>query len=161
LLLTTWINLGVLSLIFTGYLWFYNAPITMALAQALYLTFIEMIVITSIAIFFSSASTPILSAIFTTMIFFSGQLTQWVVDLSTQQHLRASAPWLSDLLYVGYLITPNLHNFNVRNSAVSASHEFTSLAIPWAEVCSCTVYGISYATAVMLVAHLVFSRRNF
>jgi ABC-type transport system involved in multi-copper enzyme maturation permease subunit len=159
LLLTTLVNLLILSSAFLAYLWLCDAPVTLALVQALFLTFIEMTVITAVAIFFSSASTPILSAIFTTIIFFAGQLTKWVVDLGSV--MQNSAPWAKHLLEGIYLVTPNLHNFNVRRNAVLNAQEMIHLAIPMPEMWACTVYGVSYAAAVLLAAHLLFSRRNF
>jgi ABC-type transport system involved in multi-copper enzyme maturation permease subunit len=159
LLLTTFVNMALLSIAFLGYLKLSDAPVTLALVQALFLTFVEMIVVTAIAILFSSASTPILSAIFTTIIFFMGQLTKWVVDLGT--FAKGRAPWVQELLYGIYLALPNLHNFNVRREAVLATHEHLQLAVPAAEMLSCTVYGVAYALALFLLAHLIFSRRNF
>lgn len=158
LLLTTTVNLIVLAAAFLIYLKIFDAPVTTALVQALFLTFIEMMVVTAIAIFFSSASTPILSAIFTTIIFFSGQLTKWVVDLGST--MRNTAPWVEKMLYGVYLVLPNLHNFNVRREAVLATQQNLGLAIPAAEMWSCVVYGCSYTLAVLLVAHLVFNRKN-
>lgn len=154
LTLTTLVNLLVLSAIFLAYLWLCGAPVTVALAQALFLTFIEMLVVTGVAIFFSSASTPILSAIFTTIIFFAGQLTKWVVDLGST--MKNTAPWVEKALYSIYLVLPNLHNFNIRRDAVLAIED-----IPASEIWHCTVYGVSYALALLLAANLVFRRRNF
>ena len=158
LLLTTFVNLAVLSIIFIGYLLVCGAPVTTALAQALFLTFVEMMVVTAIAIFFSSASTPILSAIFTTIIFFSGQLTKWVVDLGTA--MRQVAPWAEKVIYALYLFLPNLHNFNIRSKAVLAAGENMGLAISLEEMISITIYGLAYTLALLLMAHLVFGRRN-
>ena len=158
LLLTTFVNITVLSVAFLAYLWICNAGISLALLQALFLTFIEMMIVTAIAIFFSSASTPILSAIFTTIIFFAGQMTKWVVDLGSS--VKDTAPWVGKLLYGVYLIMPNLHNFNVRSEAVLATHDSLAIAIPANEMWSCTIYGIFYALALLLAAHLMFSRRN-
>jgi ABC-type transport system involved in multi-copper enzyme maturation permease subunit len=160
LLLTTAVNMLLLSLAFLAYLKFCGAYVSVALLQALFLTFIEMMIVTAVAIFFSSASTPILSAIFTTIIFFAGQMTKWVVDLGDSPELKQSAPWVGKLLYGAYLVLPNLHNFNVRQEAVLATHDSLALAIPMNEMWACTVYGISYALAMLLAAHLLFSRRN-
>jgi ABC-type transport system involved in multi-copper enzyme maturation permease subunit len=157
LLLTTLVNLVLLSTAFLIYLWICNAPVTLALLQALFLTFVEMMVVTAIAIFFSSASTPILSAIFTTIIFFTGQMTKWVVELGSSVH--QTAPWVEKVLYVCYLFLPNLHNFNIRQQAVLATN--ASITINSGEMFSCIIYGLSYTTAVLLAAHLLFSRRNF
>jgi ABC-type transport system involved in multi-copper enzyme maturation permease subunit len=159
LLLTTFINLAALSAIFIGYLMLCGAPVTLALGQALFLTFIEMMVVTAVAIFFSSASTPILSAIFTTIIFFAGQLTKWVVDLGAT--MKTSAPWVEKILYMIYLVLPNLHNFNIRREAVLATQDKLAMAIPMNELLSCTLYGLAYTLALLLAAHLIFNRRNF
>lgn len=158
LLMTTGVNMLLLSGAFLLYLLLFGAPVTLALAQALFLTFIEMMVVTAVAIFFSSASTPILSAIFTTIIFFAGQLTKWVVDLGSS--VRDTAPWVEKILYAGYLLLPNLHNFNVRREAVMATQEHLSVAVPMPEMWACTVYGLAYTLALLLMAQLLFSRRN-
>ena len=158
LLLTTLLNLLLLSAAFLSYLWLSDAPVTLALVQALFLTLVEMMVVTAIAIFFSSASTPILSAIFTTVIFFSGQLTKWIVDLGSS--MRATAPWVEKLLHGIYLVLPNLHNFNVRREAVLATQDHLNIAIPVAEMWSVSIYGLSYTLALLFAAHLFFSRRN-
>jgi ABC-type transport system involved in multi-copper enzyme maturation permease subunit len=159
LVLTTFVNLMLLSAVFLAYLWLCGAPVTLALGQALLLTFVEMIVVTAVAIFFSSASTPILSAIFTTIVFFAGQMTKWIVDLG--EILRQSSPWAGKLLYMIYLVFPNLHNFNIRREAVLATQDALQTAIPAGEVCACMLYGAGYAAALLLAAHLLFSRRNF
>jgi ABC-type transport system involved in multi-copper enzyme maturation permease subunit len=157
LLITTLVNLVLLSTAFLIYLWVCGAPVTLALLQALFLTFVEMMVVTAVAIFFSSASTPILSAIFTTIIFFAGQLTKWVVELGAS--VRQTAPWVEKLLYACYVFLPNLHNFNIRQQAVLATQQ--NAAISASEMFSCVVYGFSYTLAVLLAAHLIFRRRNF
>lgn len=168
LALTTLVNMVLLSSAFLGYLWISGAPVTRALLQALTLTFVEMLMVTAVAIFFSSASTPILSAIFTTIIFFFGQMTKWIVDLSEVLRSQAmdkgdaaikQAEWMSAGLRTIYEVLPNLHNFNIRQDAVHA--EPGTWALPMAQMGQVTIYGVAYAAALLLVAHLVFSRRNF
>lgn len=161
LLLTTLVNMTVLTVVFLGYLKISGAPVTLALGQALLLTFVEMMVVTAIAIFFSSASTPILSAIFTTVIFFAGQLTKWMVELGNNLQVRENAPWLKSALDTIYLFLPNLHNFNIRREAVLATQESLNAAITSNEMAFAIIYGVSYTAAVLLCAHLIFNRRNF
>lgn len=168
LTLTTLVNMVILSTALLAYLWLNGAPVTRALLQALTLTFVEMLVITAVAIFFSSASTPILSAIFTTMIFFLGQLTQWIVDLADLMRGQATgqgeaaiqrAEWIGAIVRTIYVVLPNLHNFNIRREAVLA--EPGTLALPLHQMEFVVIYGIAYAAALLLVAHLIFSKRNF
>jgi len=158
LVLTTLVNLLLLSALFLAYLWFCGAPVTAALGQALFLNFVEMMVVTAVAILFSSASTPLMSAIFTTIVFFAGQLTKWVVDLGAIY--QQTHPWLEKLLHFIYLFLPNLHNFNIRREAVLATQGRLHLAISPDELFSCTIYGLSYTLALLLAAHLLFKRRN-
>jgi len=168
LALTTLVNMVLLSVAFLGYLWLSDAPVTIALLQALALTFVEMLVVTAVAIFFSSASTPILSAIFTTIIFFFGQLTKWIVELSNTMQGQAQgqgeaalqrARVISASLRAVYEVLPNLHNFNIRQEAVHAAPG--ELAIRMGQMGYVTIYGLAYAAALLLAAHLLFSRRNF
>ncbi len=169
LALTTLVNLLLLSSAFLTYMWLSGAPVTIGLVQALALTFVEMLVVTAVAIFFSSASTPILSAIFTTIIFFFGQLTKWIVDLSETMQGQAQAKggeaalekarMTSAVLRGIYMVLPNLHNFNVRQDAVHA--HAGELAISMSQMATVSMYGVAYAAALLLAAHLVFSRRNF
>jgi hypothetical protein len=136
-----------------------GAPVTLALCQALALTFVEMTVVTALAIFFSSASTPVLSAIFTFLIFTIGQLTKWVVDLGSV--LQQSAPWAEKMLLALYRVMPNLHNFNIRQEAVQAHELHKTLAISPGEMLNVVLYGLSYTAALLLAAIFVFRRRNF
>jgi ABC-type transport system involved in multi-copper enzyme maturation permease subunit len=158
LVLTLLVSLLLLSALFLAYLWLCGAPVTLALGEALFLNFVEMMVVTAVAVLFGSASTPIMSAIFTTIVFFAGQLTRWVVDLGML--FRESHPWLEKLLHFVYLFLPNLHNFNVRREAVLATQQRLHMAIPISELLNCTVYGLSYTLALLLAAHLLFKRRN-
>jgi ABC-type transport system involved in multi-copper enzyme maturation permease subunit len=158
LALTTLVNLLLLSAVFLAYLWFCGAPVTLALGQALLLIFVEMLVVTAVAILFSAASTPIMSAILTTVVFFAGQLTKWIVDLGFLY--QQSHPWMEKPLHLLYLLVPNLHNFNIRREAVLATQDRLHMAVPPGELAACTIYGLAYALALLLAAHLLFRRRN-
>ncbi len=159
LLLTTAMILALLSSVFLAYLYLMGAPLTGAIFQALLLTLLEMVVVTALAIFFSSASTPVLSAVFTFMLFGMGQLTKWIVDLGAQ--VQGQAPWAKLLLKLFYYLMPNLHNFNVRQEAVQAAGRGEGWAVGAEQTFSIMVYAFSYAAAVLLAAVLVFRRRNF
>jgi ABC-type transport system involved in multi-copper enzyme maturation permease subunit len=166
LLLTTYVNLAILSAVFLTYLASVGAPVTAALLQALLLIFCEMMMLTALAILFSTASTPVLSAIFTFVIFAIGQLSKWLVDLGLV--VKRASPLMELLLKGIYLLTPNLHNFNIRREAVRASYRLGSeaeagwqLAIPMDETFNVVVYGLSYTTALLLATIFVFRRRNF
>jgi ABC-type transport system involved in multi-copper enzyme maturation permease subunit len=159
LLLTTLVCLSALGVSLGLYLWLLGAPLSLALLQAVALIFAEMTLVTALAIFFSSVSTPILSAIFTTLFFMAGQMTKWIVDMGAT--LFAAQPWAGKLVHGVYLFLPNLHNFNVRQDAVHAAAKGLPTAISWSEFFSIAAYGLSYSLAVFFVALLFFRRRSF
>ena len=158
LLLTSGVSLLLLSSIFLAYLKLTGAPLTWALVQALALTFFELAILNALAIFFSSASTPVLSAIFTSALFALGQLTKWIVEMGM---LGQGSPAIGKLMLGVYLFMPNLHNFNARREAVEAAGNGLNLAIPLDQTWSAVMYGISYTAVVLLGAVFMFRRRNF
>lgn len=118
---------------------------------ALLLIYVELLFVTSIAVFFSSFSTPILSGLF------AGTL--WVVG-----HLTWSLKLLEDLVTGGvargvirflYLFLPNLEHFNVRGRLVHG------IPVSPDEVAFAVIYGIAYTALVLLAASAVFQRRDF
>jgi len=159
LLLTTYICLLLLSAVMLGYMALLDAPITGAIVQQIALTFVEMMVVTAIAIFFSSASSPLLSAVFTSMVFVIGQQTQWIYDLGTQ--VQAHAPWVRHATYTLFLLVPNLHDFNARQEAVNAAGAGGGWAIAPELMFYRVVYGMAYAAALLLAAVFFFRRRSF
>ena len=61
----------------------------------------------------------------------------------------------ADLLRAIYYLFPNLETFNFRAYAV---HD---LAIPTSSLLYAMAYGAAYCTALLCLAVLIFSKRNF
>lgn len=134
--LVVYLNLGTLSLPLLG---------------AIALIFLELAVITSVAIFFSTFTSPISSALFTVGIWvvghFSGDLKA-LVQMSPSSLVKATSIFL-------YYLVPNLSNFNIRGEVV---HE---VSVPRLFLVFSMVYGIVYTTVVILISSLIFRRRSF
>lgn len=139
----------------------YAIPATDGIMQASLLTMLEMAVITSFAVLFSSFSSPILSAFMTIIMFIIGRLNEDMIAFAVMMEFRAGG---YDALTGGQLvsyhlaqvaayITPNLSLFDQR-AAVSGGQpvEMSLYSI---------VYVVGYAAAVLGVASLIFNRRNF
>jgi len=122
-----------------------------ALLKATALIFFELMLVTSIAILFSTISTPTLSIFFTLAVYVIGHLTVDLKELGA-----ASGSSLLKGLCVGvYYVLPNLENFNIRAQMVrslSVSGRFIFYAI---------VYGIFYMAAVLLISILSMERKEF
>jgi len=121
------------------------------LLRAFFLTFVELSIVTAIALFFSTFSTPLLSAALTFGFFIAGRFS---ADLRNFDQAVAS-PAAVGLAKALYWILPNLASFDVRSQVVHGQ------PVPAGYIGLMTGYGALYIAALMLVATVIFSRRDF
>ncbi len=122
-----------------------------ALLKAILLIFVELMLITAIALFFSTFSSPILSAALTFGLFVAGQFN---ADLRNFD-LVVDSPAAAALARAVYHIVPDLSAFDVKTQVV---HGFTVSA---GYLGATVVYGLAYIAALLLGATFIFSRRDF
>jgi ABC-type transport system involved in multi-copper enzyme maturation permease subunit len=130
----------------------WDAPgIDLALLKALFLIFVELMLITALALFFSTFSTPLLSAALTFGLYIVGHFN---ADLRNFENVVDSktAAWLARALYH---VLPDLSAFDVKTQVVHA------LPVPAGYLALTTGYGLAYIAMLLLVATLIFSRRDF
>jgi ABC-type transport system involved in multi-copper enzyme maturation permease subunit len=118
---------------------------------AVVLIFGELMLVTALALFFSTFSTPLLSMVLTLALWLAGHFN---TDLRQFEQVvdTPAAAWLARGVY--YLL-PNLAPFNVKAEvvhgvAVSTSHVLLTLA-----------YAAVYTTVLLLASMAIFRRRDF
>jgi ABC-type transport system involved in multi-copper enzyme maturation permease subunit len=126
-------------------------PLIPTIWPAVLLIYLELMLLTAVALLFSSFSSPALSALLTFLTFvighFSADLKTLAVSLGS-----TSARWLFTGLY--YLL-PNLANYSF---ITPAAHGRTPTA---GFVLAAALYALIYITVILAAATLIFSRRNF
>jgi ABC-type transport system involved in multi-copper enzyme maturation permease subunit len=124
--------------------------------QSLILSGFEMVLVTALAVFFSSVSTPILSAVFTFFAYVAGQFASSVSLLAEMAApKRGAGSWVGHaLLDLIYRVMPNLDLMNIRDSA---THGF---GISAGQMVWTIVYALAYAGLVLAVTCAAFERRN-
>lgn len=130
----------------------WEAPATdPALLKAIFLIFIELLLVTAVALFFSSFSSPILSAALTFGLYIAGHFN---ADLRNFEHVVDSAPavWLARGLYH---VLPDFSAFDVKLQVVHG------LPVTAGYVLTTAAYGACYIAALLLGAMVIFSRRDF
>jgi len=150
LCLTLAVNLVVMSLAFFGLLAVHGTPWG-DLWIAILLIYCELLLVTAIAVFFSSFSTPILSALFAIALYLVGRLSwslKLLEDIIVDPLARGTVKFL-------YLVLPNLEHFNVRDELVHG------IPVPMTEVGFAVLYGLAYTGLVLLAAAAIFERRDF
>jgi len=121
------------------------------LLKALLLIFIELMLVTAIALFFSTFSSPLLSAALTFGLYVVGHFN---ADLKNFELVVDSKPaaWLALGLYH---VLPDLSAFDVKLQVVHG------LTVPAGYLASAAGYGAVYIAALLLAATVIFSRRDF
>ena len=108
LALTIIVNLAIMAVVYLIVLYYLKGHFTWAQAQAIILILVKLLIVAAIALFFSTFTTPTLSAIFTLSIFIIGHLTN---DIKTFGE-RAGKPIINYLSAVIYYLLPNLSNYS-------------------------------------------------
>ena len=118
---------------------------------AVLLIYVELMILTAVAILFSSFSSPALSALLTFFVFiighFSADLKTFAASMGTE-----SARWFFTALF--YLL-PNLANYSYITPAAHGQAPTTAMLL------SALVYAVIYITVLLAAATLIFNRRNF
>ena len=125
-------------------------PRVLSLAQAVYLTGLELMLVASLAVMFSALSTPVLSALYTLGFVLMGQ---WSDDLRAFAAKLPAA--LEGMLGTAANLVPNLPLFNMRTLAAHA--ECTTLL----HLGVATGYALVYCACVLSLATAAFESRDF
>lgn len=172
LLGTLAVEVAVMTLGFGLMLLLAGAGGFMQAIPAIWLTLVELAVVTAIAILFSCFTTPTLAALFTIGLCLIGRLTAALREFAaTQADLMpgtaaaasgaaegASDPGgvaLRRFAEVVYRLVPDLQTFNLRAEAAYGG------AWDWEYVAYATGYGALWAAALLVLATAIFQHRDF
>ena len=151
LVLTLFVMTLAMSIIFLAIVFAHTLRIAGALLGGVSYIFLELVLITAVAILFSSFSTPILSSLFALGFYLIGHLS-WGLELILKKMAPGAGRTFVRALYT---VLPDLENFNFKTEVVHG------LAIPPAIYLSSFVYGLCYTVFILALAILIFRRRDF
>jgi ABC-type transport system involved in multi-copper enzyme maturation permease subunit len=151
LALTLLVNIAIMVAGFVLILVIGGVGFSPALLWAIGLIFMELLLITAIAVMFSTFTTPTLSATYTLAIYVIGHLTD---DLWTMASKLPDTP-TKNLLDLLYYVLPNLEYFNIKGQAVHG------MVIAPSYLVSALAYGLTYSMMILVLAGVIFQRRDF
>lgn len=140
-----------MTVIFFLYLFISTGEFAPGILVYFLLLYMELLIITAISLLFSSFSTPILSSIFTISLYLIGQVL-WTFNLFKDKLVNAFQRFLA---YFFYYILPNLDKFNAKNDVVMKG------GIDSYQVVNAALYAAAYITAVLILAILIFNKKEF
>ena len=152
LFLTLFVNVAVMGIgVSLALLYVGGGHLAMTIWGGIGLIFLELTIITAIAIVFSSFSSPSLSALLTFLIFIIGHLSSSLRDLAEGLGSRVATVFFEVLYYV----FPNLAHFSFRSESA------VGMVPSSAMIAGGAAYAAVYSAIMLTVAVLIFNRRNF
>ena len=126
-------------------------PLALSIWPAVLLIYVELMILTGVALLFSCFSSPALSALLTFFVFIIGHFSADLKGLADS--MGSAAPrWLFRTIY--YLL-PNLANLSF---TTAAAHGQTPAAT---QMIAAIAYALIYISVILAGATLIFRRRNF
>ncbi len=149
LCITLMLNMAVMVVGFLCALWFMAIPITVSLMQPLTTIPLELVVVTAVAVLFSTITTSTLGAMLTCSVYVIGH--SLAVLRATGEKMGGSADNI--LTALTYLL-PNLERFNLK------SHVLSQHVLPLLDIGLLAGYACAYAACILALAIKVFQRRD-
>jgi ABC-type transport system involved in multi-copper enzyme maturation permease subunit len=141
----------LMTLFFQAFLFIHTLRLDgLVFLAALYI-FLELILLTAVAILFSSFSTPILASLFTLSFYVIGHFSRGLLTLIRKMPAGGGR----SIMRFFYFLLPDLENFNIKTEVVH------HLPIPGDFLVKSAIYGLFYALFILVLTVLVFRRRDF
>jgi ABC-type transport system involved in multi-copper enzyme maturation permease subunit len=118
---------------------------------AIFLIFLELTILTAVAILFSSFSSPALSALLTFFVFIIGHFSSSLRDFAENIGSNTSKMFFNFLYYV----LPNLSFYSFRTDAAHGE------VPPSPMIFGAVLYSLVYVGILLAATILIFTRRNF
>lgn len=139
-----------LGMVFICYMLILGLPFNSNILLAIVLQIIELLLVSAIAILFSTFTSPIGSGIFTFALYFIGHFT---TDILLLGELTRSE-MIKKVSSVIFYILPNLSYFNIRSEVVH------NLPIDLHFVLFSVIYGLAYTIILLSISVLFFEKKD-
>lgn len=151
LLITLAVNVGLMTVCVYAVQLAGEWTLRLELVKAIWLIYVELMVVTAAALLCSTFTTSTLAAIFTLALYVIGHFSSSLKDFAK----KVGSDGATAAANVLYYSLPNLEQFNIKGEVVH------HIAVPAERVAWSTLYGVAYVAALMVLAAIIFQRRDF
>lgn len=152
------VQVGVMGVALLGQFVLLEAPFQLVMVQAIWLIFVEVMVVGAIALLFSSFSTPFLSGMLTVGVFVVGRFADRLSSMALRAdpgQSQEALDFVSTFAHGVAWVAPDLSLYNVTPHVVYDS------VLPAGYLLNATAAGLIYAALALLLAAVLFHRRDF
>ena len=151
-LATVFVMIAAMGIVFLGVIYWQQHNLPREMVTGVAMTFFQMMLLGAMAIFFSTFATPVVNFFLTFAIFMVGNMSSVTESLTSNKN-----PATKVLATILHYILPNFGNFNIQNKLI---HPEQTLSNPTVFIFQNIVYAIIYSAILLLLAILVFDRRE-
>ncbi len=151
LCLTLLVNVVLMTAFLFLITWWQHGSSTLSLLKAILLIYCELILVTAVALLFSTLSSPSLSVVFTLGFYIIGYFTSNLKEMESGVQGQFSRSFI-DLCY--YLL-PNFNNFNIRAEIVHG------IDVSNTYILGVMLYCVLYIAIVLCLSVISFQRKEF
>ncbi len=145
------LEVGLMTVCFLGLLQFKGGQVDTALVWGIGFIFAELALVTAVAMFFTSFTTPYLAGMFTIALWIMGHLLADLRAFGAKSEL-AAVKAITEALYWSL---PNLDRLDFKADASAGN------PIEMARVSAAALYACLYSTGLLIGSMLLFQRRDF
>jgi len=154
-LLTVLANIALMGAVFFLLVSYKEGHVNVAILKGLLMTFFQLFLVCSIAVFFSAFLSPFVNFFLTFAVFLLGSMSSVIESLGTQDSKKSIIA--VDFFKALHLVLPNFGNFNIENPIIHpdviVTNEFHYFLITIG-------YAIVYSAFVLTAAVLIFDKRE-
>jgi Cu-processing system permease protein len=126
-------------------------PLVLSIWPAVFLIYLELVILTAVALLFSSFSSPALSALLTFFVFIIGHFSSDLKVLASSLGSTAARVFFT----ATYYLLPNFANYSY---VTPAAHGHVPAV---QHLAGSILYALLYVSVILAATILIFSRRNF
>lgn len=153
--LTLLVNLSLMTVVFMAMVaWKMGWHVEWALLKGILMIFFQVFLLTSLAILFSVFTTPVVNFFLTSAMYIIGSLSSVTLSLSRLPEKALIVRWFFAFLHY---VVPNFANFFTQNPLIHPEVVIKNELTYYVEN---ILYAIVYASVVLIIAILLFERRE-
>src|SRR5205085_1868319 len=151
---TVFVMILAMGIVFLGVLYIQESPhhIAIDMMKGVIMTFFQMMLLGAMAIFFSTFATPVVNFFMSFGIFMVGNMSVVTESLTKNQN-----PLTKVVANIVHFLLPNFGNFNIQNKLI---HPDVTLTNENVFILQNVVYAVVYSSVLLILAILVFDRRE-
>ena len=154
-LLTILVNLALMGLVFILMVtWKAHWQPQFGLAKGLMMIFFQLFLLSSVALFFSVFTTPVVNFFITTAVYITGSMSAVTESLSKGENKSFV---LKGFYWLLHYLVPNFGNFNTQNPLIHPDVVIKNEGLYYAQN---IIYAVVYAAILLIITILVFERRD-